>query len=141
MYRCDKYGKRIRLYAKRVEMGTADMNKKIIKTASVIAVGAGAAALYKAKAAKDNNSGNETQGYGNSKRRNNKCQCNGKSHNEHSDYKNTELGKHEKTVREFIMQAVIMRHLQNLKSLTELRKNPHTLSEADSVHLRQHAFL
>ena len=59
---------------KRVEMGTADMNKKIIKTASVIAVGAGAAALYKAKAAKDNNSGNETQGYGNSKRRNNKCQ-------------------------------------------------------------------
>ena len=81
---------------KRVEMGTADMNKKIIKTASVIAVGAGAAALYKAKAAKDNNSGNETQGYGNSKRRNNKCQCNGKSHNEHSEYKNTELGKHEK---------------------------------------------
>ena len=81
---------------KRVEMGTIDMNKKIIKTASVIAVGAGAAALYKAKSAKDNNSGNETQGYGNSKRRNNKCQCNGKSHNEHSDYKNTELGKHEK---------------------------------------------
>ena len=32
------------------------MNKKIIKTASVIAVGAGAAALYKAKFAKDNDS-------------------------------------------------------------------------------------
>lgn len=62
MYRCDKYGKRIRLYAKRVEMGTANMNKKIIKTASVIAVGAGAAALYKAKFAKDNNSDNQTQG-------------------------------------------------------------------------------
>ena len=32
------------------------MNKKIIKTASVIAVGAGAAALYKGKFAKDNDS-------------------------------------------------------------------------------------
>ena len=81
---------------KRVEMGTDNMNKKIIKTASVIAVGAGAAALYKVKFAKDNNSDNETQGYGNSKRRNNKCQCNGKSRSQHSDYKNTELGKHEK---------------------------------------------
>ena len=81
---------------KRVEMGTDNMNKKIIKTASVIAVGAGAAALYKVKFAKDNNSDNETQGYGNSKRRNNKCQCNVKSRSQHSDYKNTELGKHEK---------------------------------------------
>ena len=51
------------------------------------------------------------------------------------------LGSMKKTAREFIMQAVIMRRLQDLKSLTELRKNPHTLSEADSVHLRQHAFL
>ena len=51
------------------------------------------------------------------------------------------LGSMKKTAREFIMQAVIMRRLQNLKSLTELRKNPHTLSEAGLVHLRQHALL
>ena len=81
---------------KRVEMGTANMNKKIIKTASVIAVGAGAAALYKAKVAKDNNSDNKTQGCTDSGRKKDKCQCNGKSRSQHSDYKNTELGKHEK---------------------------------------------
>ena len=81
---------------KRVEMGTDNMNKKIIKTASVIAVGAGAAALYKAKFAKDNNSDNQTQGCTDSGRKKDKCQCNGKSRSQHSDYKNTELGKHEK---------------------------------------------
>ena len=74
---------------KRVEMGTANMNKKIIKTASVIAVGAGAAALYKAKVAKDNNSDNKTQGCTDSGRKKDKCQCNGKSRSQHSDYKNT----------------------------------------------------
>ena len=81
---------------KRVEMGTDNMNKKIIKTASVIAVGAGAAALYKVKFAKDNNSDNQTQECTDSGRKKNKCQCNGKSRSQHSDYKNTELGKHEK---------------------------------------------
>lgn len=42
------------------------MNKKIIKTASVIAVGAGAAALYKAKFAKDNDSDSGSCGCKNS---------------------------------------------------------------------------
>ena len=42
------------------------MNKKIIKIASVIAVGAGAAALYKGKFAKDNDSDSGSCGCKNS---------------------------------------------------------------------------
>ena len=51
------------------------------------------------------------------------------------------LGSMKKTAREFIMQAVIMRRLQDLKSLLVLRKDQRILSEAGLVHLRQHAFL
>ena len=98
------------------------MNKKIIKTASVIAVGAGAAALYKAKFAKDNDSDSGSCGCKNSNGKGadkksmsdrviekwcqyvddsdgkikSKNRGNATDNYEKSDYQNTERGKYDK---------------------------------------------
>lgn len=98
------------------------MNKKIIKTASVIAVGAGAAALYKGKFAKDNDSDSGSCGCKNSNGKDvdkksmtdkviekwcqyvddsdgkikSKNRGNATDNYEKSDYQNTERGKYDK---------------------------------------------
>ena len=142
------------------------MNKKIIKTASVIAVGAGAAALYKAKFAKDNDSDSGSCGCKNSNGKGadkksmsdrviekwcqyvddsdgkikSKNRGNATDNYEKSDYQNS-VENTIRTAKAFTMQAETTKHLQDLKSRSVSRKNRRTSWEVVLVHLLQHAFL
>lgn len=143
------------------------MNKKIIKTASVIAVGAGAAALYKGKFAKDNDSDSGSCGCKNSngkdadkKSMTDKVIENGvsmlmivmerlKAKTEamlqiimkNLTIRTRSVENTIRTAKAFTMQAATTKHLQDLKSRSVSRKNRHTSWEVVLVHLLQPAFL
>lgn len=61
--------------------------------------------------------------------------------NEREEYRNTERGKYERIVREYIILMVIMKHLQDQRNQRALMINQLTSSAADLPLWQQPVFL